>query len=299
MQTHSDPERASSGAKWGIFLLVLVLIGVAGYSYQSGVRERARTNEVTAANETLNASLNQLQSELQSVTARLNEQKANEEARRSSTPVGSAAPKAIRTAKARVTPAKPQLDPRVSQLQDQVADQQKQLASTQDQLARARDELQGKLDSSHDELSGSIARTHDELAALEKKGERNYYEFSLDKSKVFHRVGPVSVSLRKVNFKNKSYDLAMMVDDNQLQKKNVNLYETLSINLADRPQAVELVVNSIGKNEIKGYISEPKYKKSELEGSSTSSNAAPFGTRPQASPASQVLAQPESSQSPF
>ena len=35
------------------------------------------------------------------------------------------------------------------------------------------------------ELSGSIASTHEELIALERKGERKYYEFDLDKSKQF------------------------------------------------------------------------------------------------------------------
>ena len=58
----------------------------------------------------------------------------------------------------------------------------------------------------------------------------------------FQRVGPFSVSLRKVNFKRKSYDLAMIVDDNQLQKKSVNLYEPVWIRVGDHPQPAELVV---------------------------------------------------------
>ena len=59
----------------------------------------------------------------------------------------------------------------------------------------------------------------------------------------------------------------MMVDDFQLQKKNINLFEPVWITLSDRPQPVELVVNEIHKDLIKGYISEPKYKKSELAAS--------------------------------
>jgi hypothetical protein len=53
----------------------------------------------------------------------------------------------------------------------------------------------------------------------------------------------------------------------------VNLYEPLMFTLADRPQSVELVVNQINKNQVKGYVSEPKYKKSELAEASS-------GTRP-------------------
>ena len=59
------------------------------------------------------------------------------------------------------------------------------------------------------------------------------------------------------------------MDDRQLEKKHVNLYEPLMFTLADRPQPVELVVNQINKDQVKGYVSEPKYKKSELGVAST------------------------------
>jgi hypothetical protein len=79
-----------------------------------------------------------------------------------------------------------------------------------------------------------------------------------------HRVGPLSISLRGANAKHKTYDLAMMVDDNALSKNHINLYEPVWITLGDRPQPVQLVVNHVEKNEIEGYVSEPKYRKSEL-----------------------------------
>ena len=85
----------------------------------------------------------------------------------------------------------------------------------------------------------------------------------------------MSLSLRKVNTKRKSYDLAMFVDDNQMQKKSVNLYEPIWINLEDRPQPVQLVVNRITKDQIQGYISEPKYKKAELGETVSATPAAP------------------------
>jgi hypothetical protein len=36
------------------------------------------------------------------------------------------------------------------------------------------------------------------------------------------------------------------------------------LNLSDRPQPLELVINQITKDHISGYLSEPKYKRSEL-----------------------------------
>jgi len=179
------------------------------------------------------------------------------------------------TAKRRMTARRAADDPRWKQMQERLSDQQKELASTREEVEKARNDLQGNLNSTRDELNGSIARTHDELVALEKRGEKNYVEFQLDRSKSFQRVGPVSLSLRKVDFKKKHFDLNMMVDDFQLEKKNVNLFEPVWITLSDRPQPIELVVNEIDKDEIKGYISEPKYKRSELVSAAATAPPAP------------------------
>jgi hypothetical protein len=114
--------------------------------------------------------------------------------------------------------------------------------------------------------------------ALEKRGERSYYEFSLDRSKQFQKVGPLSVSLRKVDFKRKSYDVALLVDDFTLQKKSVNLYEPVWVNLNDRPEPVQLIVNHIDKDKIAGYIAAPRFSKSEL--ASTALNRTPLQPPP-------------------
>ena len=160
-------------------------------------------------------------------------------------------------------------DPRWRQMQTKLAHQQEQIDTTREEASQARKELQANLNSTRDELGGSIAKTHEELAMLQKRGERNYYEFQMDKSKQFHAAGPLSLSLRKVNPKQGYYDMVLVVDDRQLEKKRVNLYEPLMFTLADRPQPVELVVNQINKNQVKGYVSEPRYKKSELANAST------------------------------
>jgi len=91
-------------------------------------------------------------------------------------------------------------------------------------------------------------------------GERSYYEFDVDKSGQFQREGPVGVRLRKANTKHEYADLEMMVDDFKVSKKHVNIYEPVVFYSGDRKTPVELVINSIGKNHIHGYVSEPKYK---------------------------------------
>jgi hypothetical protein len=266
MQTGEEPRRPQfSGPSNGLlYAVVAVLICATGVSMAYVARERRQTRELTTTNQGLSTSLTQVQTELQSVTDRLNHLSEARPAVAATEPPPRPRARAKVVAAKRAAVVKPKDDSRLDQIQGQLSDQGKQIASTREDLDKTREDLQGKLDSTRDELSGSIALTHDELVALQKRGERNYYEFMLDKSKQFHRVGPLSVSLRKANVKRKSYDITMLVDDNQLQKKSVNLFEPVWISFADRPQLLELVVNKIDKDHIQGYISESKYKESQL-----------------------------------
>ena len=226
-------------------------------------RERSQTS---AALEQANIQIQDLANRVKTLTEKSVEIKTAE-TKTAENPVAAPVPTAPRKKLARTVP----VDPRLDRLQGELTQTQKELASTREELASVREqsgkdkeELDGKINSTRDDLNGSIARTHDEVVALQKRGEQNVYEFKLAKSKEMHRVGPLSISLRGANGKRKTYDLAMIVDDNALTKKNVNLYEPVWVTLGDRPQPVQLVVNHVEKNEIEGYISEPKYRKSEL-----------------------------------
>jgi len=144
-------------------------------------------------------------------------------------------------------------DPRFNHMQTQLDAQGKAIESTREDLASTRTDLQG-----------SIAKTHGEIVALQKKGERNYYEFDIDKSKQFQRTGPVGISLRKASTKDMYADLKLRVDDAEVSKKHVNLFEPVLFYPGDERRPVELVINSISKNHIRGYISAPKYSATEL-----------------------------------
>jgi hypothetical protein len=153
-------------------------------------------------------------------------------------------------------------DPRWKKVQAQLDAQGKQIDEQGKQLESTRQEIA----STRTDLEGSIAKSHDEIVVLQKKGERNYFEFDLDKSKNFHPTGPVGISLRKANTKQGYADLKLMVDDQELSKKHLNLYEPVVFYPSEERQPVELVINSISKNHVHGYISSPKYKASELAG---------------------------------
>lgn len=239
----------------------VAIAAVLGGGFAYVLHERSKAQLMAASNESLSGSLSQMQQEVKA----LRQQIADLSAARAEAPVPAprpvSEPRPVRRshpiAKAVVRP--PAEDPRIPQMQAELAAEQQQLSGTRQDLDKARAELSGRLDSTRDELSTSIAKNHDELVELEKRGERAYYEFQLDKSKNFDRVGPIRLSLRKADVKHESFNLAMMVDDNQLQKKNVNLYEPLRIDLDG--ESLEVVVNQISKNHIQGYVSEPKYNK--------------------------------------
>ncbi|MHB8502580.1 MAG: hypothetical protein ACYDCG_12565 [Candidatus Acidiferrales bacterium] len=274
--------------RWLVFVAV-ALLGIAAVAFVYGYHQKSMLNQLTAQAATANAAMNQMQGQVNALTAKLNEVTVAQ-APLPSTPSAAApvlstdvipqSPEAPSTpaahpkpvhAKRHVTKRHAPVDKKYLQLQAQLAEQQKQLKETQDEVAKDRSDLEGSIDSTRDNLNGSIARTHDELVALEKRGERSYFEFDLSKSKQFARVGPLTLSLRKADTKHKSYDLAMIIDDNELQKKKVNLYEPIWIHAENDSQPVQIVVNKIDKNFVHGYISAPKYKPSELAAASSAS----------------------------
>ena len=281
----SEPRRLLPHSKWRVYALALVFVVAAGTSYRYISSERQQNHDLAAANQRLASSLAQVQKELHSVSDELSELQSRP-APPPPLPVRAQRPAHGRPAGRNSAVRE---DPRLARIQSQLSEQQRQIAGAREQIAGARadidrtksdlnqtrDDLQGNITSTKNELNGSIARTHDEVVTLQKRGERNYYEFSIDKSKQYSRVGPLSIALRKADTKHKRFNVAMLVDDNELQKNSVNLYETVWISLSDRPQPIELVVNKIAKDHIEGYLSEPKYKKSELPSTGSINPAKP------------------------
>jgi hypothetical protein len=105
--------------------------------------------------------------------------------------------------------------------------------------------------------SGLIATNHDELEILKHKGDRNYYEFTLSKGQR-KPVSTVSLELKKADIKHSRYTLEVYADDKKIEKKDRGLNEPVQFYTGKDNYLYELVVNSIDKNTIKGYISTPK-----------------------------------------
>jgi DNA repair exonuclease SbcCD ATPase subunit len=279
-------EAAATSANRWLVIAIVVLLGVAGVALGYGYRQQMLVGHLTAQQTVADATISQMQGQLSAVTSKLNDMTAAQQAKAQAQAQADAAKQADkktaagapRTGARRATAT----DKRYKQLQSQLAEQQKELKDTQDLVAKNRADLEGNISSTRDELNGSIAKTHEELVVLQKRGERNYTEFDLMKAKQFQRIGPITLSLRKADTKHKNYDIEMIVDDNQMSKKKVNLYEPIWIHTENESQPVQIVVNRIEKNLIHGYVSAPKYKPSELATSGASSTLTPVAAHVQA-----------------
>jgi hypothetical protein len=250
---------------------MLALGGLGTYA----AHEHRLAADLTVQNEQMSSALVSTGSQLQELSTKVNE------LMESSRP--QAAPASAQNVAPSTKPAahkKHAEDPRFKKLQSQIDAQGKAIDDTRNQLAGTRDDL----NSTRTELTGSIARTHDELVLLQKKGERNYYEFDVTKSKQFSHEGPVGIRLKKANTKHDYADLELMLDDRALSQKHVNIYQPVMFYTPDAPQPLELVINSVTKDHIHGYVSAPKYRKSELAAMQTananaSSSASPVLTK--------------------
>jgi uncharacterized coiled-coil protein SlyX len=279
-------DTGSGGTNRWLVIALVVLLGVAGVAFGYGYRQQLLVGHLTAQQTVADSTISQMQGQLNAVTSKLNDvtaAQAQAQAQPQTQAQAQAATATNQTDK-KTAAAAPHssgarrtttADKRYKALQSQLAEQQKTLKDTQDLVAKNRSDLEGNISSTRDELNGSIAKTHEELVVLEKRGERSYTEFDLMKAKQFQRIGPITLSLRKADTKHKNYDIEMIVDDNQMGKKKVNLYEPIWIHSENESQPVQIVVNRIEKNLIHGYVSAPKYKPSELATSGSANTLTP------------------------
>ena len=109
-------------------------------------------------------------------------------------------------------------------------------------------------------MSGLIAHNRDDLDELRRRGDRNYYEFKITRSKAPQRVGPVQVTLNKADQKKSKYTVTVFVDDRSIEKKDRTAGEPVQFYVkgSSRMAPYEFVVFDVGKNEITGYLSTPK-----------------------------------------
>lgn len=281
-----DPGNSNRphGPEWLVVGIVVLLI-VGAFAVAYGFRQQNLVGQLTSHQTDLNSQITKMQDEINSLTARLSQPPPPQPA---AAPAGATPEQPSKADLAARRRAAAQ-SRRLKQMEALLTNQQKQLKDTQDALDQTRSESSNSLNSTRDELNGSIAHTHEELVALEQRGERSYFEFDLTRSKYFQHAGPIQISLRKSDPKHKTFDLAMLVNDIVLNKKKVDLFEPIWISGSDS-QPLQVVVNSLSKDHVHGYVSAPKYPQPRIVATSSGGST---GTQnlTSASPNSQAIPQ--------
>ncbi len=108
------------------------------------------------------------------------------------------------------------------------------------------------------ELGTLIARNHEQIEVLRRLGERDYIEFSIEGRGKPQKVGNISVELRGTNPKKNQFNLAMVVGDVRVEKRNRTVNEPIFFYTRGTKQPLELVVNQVAKDKVAGYLSTPK-----------------------------------------
>lgn len=142
----------------------------------------------------------------------------------------------------------------VSAVRSEMGDTRKELELTRRELVDVRETV-----------AREIARNREELAALKQKGIFDYFEFDINNKAGFQRVGDILVAVKKTDPKKKQFDILVSVDDNVLEKKSRTILEPVQFLVGKRRLRYELVVFDVKKNQITGYLSMPRDKRSASE----------------------------------
>jgi chromosome segregation ATPase len=138
----------------------------------------------------------------------------------------------------------------VTKVSADVTDTRNDLATTKGKLEHAVGDL-----SKHSEL---IATNHDELEFLKHRGDRDYFEFTLKKGKEPTHLSIISLQLKKTDPKKSKFTMYVLAEDKKIEKKDRTINEPLQFYTGRERQLFEVVVNSVDKDHVTGYLSTPK-----------------------------------------
>ncbi len=144
-----------------------------------------------------------------------------------------------------------------------VAGVKTELGGAKTDIASTKSDLEAtkaKLESTIGDLkiqSGLVARTQGDLEYLKHRGDRDIYEFALTRNNRTP-VSTISLELKKADPKRSRFTLNVLADDRTIEKKDRTLYEPMQFYSGRERQLFEVVVLSVEKNKVTGYLSAPK-----------------------------------------
>jgi len=251
-----------------LFIVLVVALGLlayAGYSIQTRLQqELAKSDEqgkiLTAQLDHANARLAELKGQLDVTSqkvgltqAELADAKSRAEAIRKQQAASD------QRLSQEISTAQKESEAKIGAVATEVGGAKKDIEATKSDLEATKSKLERSMGDMN-VMSGLIARNHDDLEELRRRGDRNYYEFTLQKSKTAQRVGPVQLSLSKTDPKKSKYTMTVLADDKSIEKKDKTAGEPVQFYVKGTAHMspYEIVVFEVGKNQITGYLATPK-----------------------------------------
>jgi len=131
------------------------------------------------------------------------------------------------------------------------------IATTQSNLDKTTADLK-RMNGDMGVMSGLIATNGKDLAALRELGERNYFEFDINKKQADQRIGNVTLRLKSADAKRNRFTMEVLADDKRVEKKDKTINEPVQVYVAGYRQPYEIVINQVKKDSVVGYLSTPK-----------------------------------------
>jgi cell division protein FtsB len=261
-QEFSHTSMAGTPRWVGLALGVLGAISVIGLGFGwSGLNQAKNLEQTTAASKQANDALSQrlakedevnqqLQSDLRVIADKLNVTQGE-----------------LMTARKQNKTATHAVDQKVDSLATSVKAELATKASADDvtKLNGDMTGIKGDLDATKNsiqmarsEMGTLIARNHDEIDQLRHLGQRDYFEFTVQRKAGATKVGSIQLVLKDTNPKKNQYTMNVLADDNSFEKKNRSVNEPIFFYTGGSRSALELVVNKVTKTSATGYLSIPK-----------------------------------------
>jgi len=120
------------------------------------------------------------------------------------------------------------------------------------------DSTKNSIQMARSEMGTLIARNHDEIDQLRRMGQRDYFEFTVQRKGGATKVGSIQIELKDTNTKKNRYTINVLADDNSFEKKDRSVNEPIFFYTGGNRSALELVVNKVTKTTATGYLSVQK-----------------------------------------
>jgi len=139
---------------------------------------------------------------------------------------------------------------KITSVKDEIAETKSRLDSTDSVLNLTKDELQV--------MSEWVSSNSSEIGQLRDFNERTYLTFRLPKSGKMYKIGGVLMRLRKTEPKRHRFSIELLADDRKMVKKDHYVNEPLQFYIGDLKKPYEIVMTSVKKDQVMGFLATPK-----------------------------------------